>query len=249
MGGWVNGTRVVRHRYAASSRPVQCAIGLLLASLVALLLLHAGPARAAPAQDGDGETARTRTVLVMGDSLSAAYGLAADEGWVALTAERIAKRKPGWQVVNASISGETTDGGAARIVGALVRHRPDAVVIALGANDGLRGLPTARTAANLAYMIGAADGAGARVLLIGMQMPPNLGAAYTKAFAGNYPMLAERFDTALLPFLLEPIALDRNAYQADNLHPVAAAQPKLRDHVWTELAPLLDLPHPATPPL
>ena len=150
------------------------------------------------------------------------------------------ERKPGWRVVNASISGETTDGGRARIIDSLVRQRPAVVVVALGANDGLRGLPTARTAANLAYMIGAAHGAGAKVLLVGMQMPPNLGAAYTQAFAGNYPMLAERFDVALLPFLLEPIALDRSAYQADNLHPVAAAQPKLRDHVWSVLGPLLD---------
>ena len=229
MGGRMN--RLI-DRYAAWRGRVQCAIGLTVLLLAALAPLHAATIPA-PAED-------TRTVLVMGDSLSAAYGLSAAEGWVALTADRIAERKPGWRVVNASISGETTDGGRARIIDALVRHRPAVVVVALGANDGLRGLPTARTAANLAYMIGAAHGAGAKVLLVGMQMPPNLGAAYTQAFAGNYPMLAERFDLALLPFLLEPIALDRSAYQADNLHPVAAAQPKLRDHVWSVLGPLLD---------
>src|SRR5690606_31149690 len=118
----------------------------------------------------------------MGDSLSAAYGMAADEGWVSLLGERLASRTPAWRVVNASISGETTAGGASRIVDALARHRPDVVVIALGANDGLRGLPTHDSAINLARMIGAAHGAGAEVLLIGMQMPPNLGAAYTQAF-------------------------------------------------------------------
>ena len=219
-------------RYAASRRAVQCAIGLTLWLLVAVVQVHAAQAR-----DGD---APTRTVLVMGDSLSAGYGMAAEQGWVALTADRIAADRPGWRVVNASISGETTAGGRSRIVDALARHRPAVVVIALGANDGLRGLPTASTAANLAYMVGASHGAGAEVLLVGMQMPPNLGAAYTEAFAGNYRTLAGRFDVALLPFLLEPIALDRDAYQADNLHPVAEAQPKLRDHVWSALEPLLD---------
>ncbi len=219
-------------RYAASRRALQCAIGLTLWLLVAALQVHA-----AQAHGGDADN---RTVLVMGDSLSAGYGMAAAQGWVALTAERIEAEKPGWDVVNASISGETTAGGRSRIVDALARHRPQVVVIALGANDGLRGLPTARTAANLAYMVGASHGAGAEVLLVGMQMPPNLGAAYTQAFAGNYRTLAARFDVALLPFLLEPIALDRDAYQADNLHPVAEAQPKLRDHVWSALEPLLD---------
>lgn len=244
-GSASNVTRHRSHRYAAWWGPIQCAIGLALVLLVALFLpalvpVHAGPvAPTTPDHAGD-----TRTVLVMGDSLSAAYGLSAAEGWVALTAERIAERNPGWQVVNASISGETSAGGAARIIDALVRNRPEVVVIALGANDGLRGLPTDLTAQNLARMIGAAHGAGARVLLIGMQMPPNLGATYTKAFEQNYRTLAERFDVALLPFLLEPIALDRDAYQADNLHPVAAAQPKLRDHVWPKLAPLLDNSNP-----
>ncbi|MCE7033050.1 arylesterase [Lysobacter sp. GX 14042] len=180
------------------------------------------------------------TVLVMGDSLSAGYGMTAAEGWVALLADRLATRTPRWNVVNASISGETTAGGRSRIIDALARHRPQVVVIALGANDGLRGLPTASTAANLAWMIGAAHGAHAEVLLVGMQMPPNLGAEYTRAFAGNYRTLADRFDVALLPFLLEPIALDPDAYQADNLHPLAAVQPRLLEHVWEALEPMLD---------
>ena len=112
-------------------------------------------------------------------------------------------------------------------------------MIELGANDGLRGLPLAQTRANLERMIRASKDAGAKVLLIGMRMPPNLGREYTQGFDDNYSALAKQYDVALLPFLLEPIALDRNAFQADNLHPVASAQPKLRDHVWTALAPLL----------
>jgi acyl-CoA thioesterase-1 len=181
----------------------------------------------------------TRTVLVMGDSLSAAYGLAPREGWVALTAERMAQRTPGWRVVNASVSGETTAGGASRIAGELARNRPAVVVIALGGNDGLRGLPLKQTRANLDKMVREAKAAGARVLLVGMRMPPNLGKAYTEGFAANYRAVAEAHQVALLPFLLEPIAMDRAAFQADNIHPVAAVQPKLRDHVWPALEPLL----------
>ena len=181
----------------------------------------------------------TRTVLVMGDSLSAAYGLAPEQGWVALTAERMAQRAPGWRVVNASVSGETTAGGAARIAGELSRNRPEVVVIALGGNDGLRGLPLKQTRANLEKMVSAAKASGARVLLVGMRMPPNLGKTYTEGFMANYRTVAEAHQVALLPFLLEPIAMDRNAFQADNIHPVAAVQPKLRDHVWPALAPLL----------
>lgn len=189
------------------------------------------PARAQPASPP--------TVMVFGDSLSAAYGLDASQGWVALVGERIGREHPGWRVVNASISGETSAGGAARVVGELSRVRPAVVVIALGANDGLRGLPLPETRRNLARMIGAAQGVGAKVLLVGMRMPPNYGAEYTRAFEGTYRELAQLFGTAFLPFLLEPIALDRDAFQQDNLHPVAGAQPMLRDHVWGALEPLL----------
>lgn len=181
-----------------------------------------------------------RAVLVMGDSLSAAYGLSASQGWVALTAQKIAKDKPGWRVVNASISGETTAGGAARIAAELNRHKPAVVVIELGANDGLRGLPVAQTRANLAKMIGAAKAANAKVLLVGMRMPPNYGPDYTRSFEQVFADLSRQHKTAFLPFLLQPIALDDRAFQADRLHPVASAQPKLRDHVWTALAPLLN---------
>lgn len=231
--------------YAASRRRLQWAIGtgslaLILACALIAAPLQAQPARAQPAAAAPAPaTKAARSVLVMGDSLSAGYGLAASQGWVALTAQRVAQTRPGWRVVNASISGETTAGGAARIAGELARHKPAVVVIELGANDGLRGLPLAQSRANLERMIAAAKAAKAQVLLIGMRMPPNLGREYTQGFERNYAELAQRHGAALLPFLLEPIALDRQAFQDDNLHPVASAQPKLRDHVWTKLGPLL----------
>lgn len=180
------------------------------------------------------------TVLVMGDSLSAAYGLAPQQGWVALTADRLEASHPGWTVANASVSGETTAGGASRIGAELARHKPRVVVIELGANDGLRGLGLEQTRSNLERMIVAAKQAGARVLLLGMRIPPNYGPQYTQGFERNYHELAEKHAVALLPFFLEPIAAERDAFQADNLHPVAEAQPRLRDHVWPALEPLLD---------
>ncbi|MFT3754552.1 MAG: arylesterase [Pseudoxanthomonas sp.] len=212
--------------YAGKRRFVQCAIGWLLA------LLFTAPAFA--------QQPAPRTVLVMGDSLSAGYGLAADEGWVSLLGKKLAAEQPGWRVVNASISGETTAGGSSRIVAEVLRNKPAVVVIALGANDGLRGLPLREARHNLARMIGASQHVGAKVLLVGMRMPPNLGPEYTQGFERVYRDLSQQFHTGYLPFLLEPIALDRNAYQDDNLHPTAAAQPKLLAHVWPALRPLLD---------
>ena len=194
------------------------------------------PAAASPAS---GTTAE-HTVLVMGDSLSAGYGMAAAEGWVSLAARQLEAGHPGWRMVNASISGETTAGGAARIEGELARVEPDVVVIALGANDGLRGLPLLQSRVNLSRMVRAAKAADAEVLLVGMRMPPNLGQAYTEGFAANYREIADAEDVALLPFLLEPVASDRDAFQDDNLHPTAEVQPLLRDHVWRALEPLLD---------
>lgn len=230
--------------YAALPRWLQCARGhgrwgswVLAAALLGLATQ--AQARVQPAAARAASATPPRTVLVLGDSLSAAYGLDASQGWVALTGARIARDKPGWRVVNASISGETSAGGAVRVVREVVLHRPAVVVIELGANDGLRGLPLRQTRTNLARMIGAAHGVGAKVLLVGMRMPPNYGAAYTREFERGFRELAQRFDTALLPFLLEPIARDRNAFQDDNLHPAADAQPKLRDHVWRALEPLL----------
>ena len=219
---------VIDSRYAARSRQAQWAIGwaaalLLLASMLA-------PALAATP---------SRTLLVFGDSLSAGYGMAASQGWVALLEKRVAAAHPGWKVVNASVSGETTAGGVSRIDKALQRTAPDLVVIELGANDGLRGLPLATTRANLTRMVRAAEKSGATVLLVGMRMPPNLGRAYTEGFAANYAAVAKAEGVALLPFLLEPVAGDRDNFQPDNLHPTAAVQPKLLDHVWKSLEPLL----------
>jgi len=205
---------------------------LALACIGASPAQAAGPAKPAPAT-------QAKTVLVMGDSLSAGFGIAASQSWVALTGARMAKTNPGWRVVNASISGETSAGGASRIDAELKRLHPQIVVIALGANDGLRGLPLAQTKANLDRMIQASKAAKARVLLIGMRMPPNYGRDYTTGFAANYTALAKQHDVPLVPFLLEPIMADRANFQDDNLHPVASVQPALRDHVWKTLGPML----------
>jgi len=175
----------------------------------------------------------------MGDSLSAAYDLPTQQGWVALTAERMKKSHPQWKVVNASISGETTTGGLSRLPAALKIHKPSMVIIELGANDGLQGLPLAQTRKNLLQMIQLSKTAKAKVLLIGIQIPPNYGKAYTQGFAANYTELAKQEKTALLPFLLEPIATDRKYFLPDQKHPTAAGQVKLRDHVWPVLKPLL----------
>jgi acyl-CoA thioesterase-1 len=180
-----------------------------------------------------------RQVLVMGDSLSAAYGLATREGWVALMGERLAKAHPGWTVVNASISGETTSGGVSRIDAALRQHAPELVVIELGANDALRGLPIEMASANLDRMIEASEKAGAEVLLVGIRIPPNYGPDYAAALETMYVDLAKKHGTALLPFLLAPIAADRANFQPDNLHPVARAQPQVMEHVWKALEPML----------
>ncbi|MDC7808430.1 arylesterase [Luteimonas sp BLCC-B24] len=210
---------------------MQCAIGCLL-----MLCAFVAPAQTAPAPSPAGAA---KTVLVMGDSLSAGYGMSADQGWVGLLERRLQREAPGWRVVNGSISGETSAGGASRIVQAVVRERPAVVVIALGANDGLRGLPLAEARRNLARMIGASQHVGAQVLLVGMRMPPNLGTEYTRGFEANYRLLADTFDVPLLPFLLEPIATDRANFQDDNLHPTVEAQAKILDHVWPALRPLL----------
>jgi len=183
--------------------------------------------------------AAAKTILVMGDSLSAAYGLAAKDGWVALLADRLRRERVDYSVVNGSISGETTAGGASRIDRMIKEHGPSVVVIALGANDGLRGLPVGQMKANLDRMIGNAQSIGARVLLVGMRLPPNYGPKYTEDFAAAFGDLARTRKTALLPFLLAPIATEGRYFQPDNLHPTAAAQPLLLDLVWKELAPLL----------
>ena len=181
----------------------------------------------------------TQTLLVMGDSLSAAYNLPAEKGWVSLTAQRMKITNPNWRVVNASVSGETTAGGLSRLPAALKQHKPNLVIIELGANDALQGMPLNFSKSNLQKMIRMAKTANAKVLLIGMQMPPNFGKAYTDGFAANYRNLAKQEKTSFLPFLLQPIALDRKYFLPDQSHPNVAGQIKIRDHVWPTLKPLL----------
>jgi acyl-CoA thioesterase-1 len=180
-----------------------------------------------------------RTILVYGDSLSAAYGIPRDRGWVALLEKRLAAEGYDYSVANASISGEITSGGLARIGKVLAQTRPAVVILELGANDGLRGLPVAEMKNNLAAMIARAKKAGARVLLIGMRMPPNYGPDYTEAFAAAYAELARRERVALVPFLLEGIAAQPGLFQADGMHPNEAGEPLLLDNIWPRLRPLL----------
>jgi acyl-CoA thioesterase I len=195
--------------------------------LLAVLLACSGTAFAA------------RTILVYGDSLSAAYGISRDAGWVNMLGERLKQMHADYTVVNASISGETSEGGAARIAGVLEQARPAIVVLALGANDGLRGWPVQRTKANLAAIIRAAKREKARVLLVGMQMPPNYGPEYTEGFRRAYAELAREERVPLVPFLLEGIALKRDMFQEDNIHPNERAQGVLLDNVWRRLRPML----------
>lgn len=181
-----------------------------------------------------------------GDSLSAAYGISKQKGWVALLQERLDAQKLDYNVVNASISGETSSGGAARIDEVLRRTQPDILVLALGANDGLRGLPLAQMKTNLSRIIEAAKQQGAKVLLAGMHLPPNYGAQYAQQFYAAFAELAERYQTAYVPFLLEGMAMERSYFQSDQLHPNAEAQPIILDTVWQGLAPLVQ-PQTATP--
>lgn len=182
----------------------------------------------------------SNTVLIVGDSLSAAYGVQSDEAWVALLRARLdAEGLDNWQVVNASISGETTDGGLRRLPELLQKHGPEVVVIELGGNDGLRGFPPNVIEKNLARMIEYVRDAGAHPLLVGMQIPPNYGERYTRTFAGIFPKLAERYDTGLVEFFLEGIYDQDGMMQSDGIHPSAAAQSQLLANIWPELEPLL----------
>ena len=189
--------------------------------------------------------AAPRTILVFGDSLSAAYGIRPEQGWVALLTQRLQSQGYGYQVVNASVSGETSDGGLERLPRALQLHQPGIVVLELGANDGLRGLPVSETRANLARMIQLAQAARARVLLAGIRMPPNYGPRYTEEFAHIFPDLASQYHLPLVPFLLEKVALDPTRMQADGMHPNAQGEPAVLDTLWPYLKPLLNKnPHP-----
>jgi acyl-CoA thioesterase-1 len=183
-----------------------------------------------------------KTVLVVGDSLSAEYGIARGAGWVALLEQKMKSEKIDAKVVNASISGETTSGGKARLPALLGQHKPDLVVIELGANDGLRGLPVPSAEANLRAMIAAAQAQKARVLLVGMRMPPNYGRAYTERFFGMFQTVATSTKSPLVPFMLEGVADKPALFQQDRLHPTAQAHPIILNNIWPTFEKMVKQP-------
>ena len=185
------------------------------------------------------QNAAAGTILIVGDSISAGFGLDTRLGWVSLLEQRLEREGHDDRVINASISGDTSAGGQARLPALLTEHKPDVVIVELGGNDGLRGQLPAQLQQNLAAMIDAAKTAGAKVLLLGMQLPPNYGVRYTEAFARVYTQLADEKQIALVPFFLEGVGGHPELMQADGLHPAAAAQQRLLDNVWPALKPLL----------
>lgn len=202
----------------------------------------AAPAVLAQPSAASGRQSRPDVILVLGDSLSAEYGIARGMGWVALLEKKLAQEKIAATVVNASVSGETTSGGRSRLAALLAQHKPTHVVIELGGNDALRGLPLKNTEDNLAGMVQAAQKAGAKVLLVGMQVPPNYGSAYADQFSGLFAKVAAAHKTAVVPFFLRGVADDPNPtrwFQSDRIHPRAEAQPQMLANVWPELKKLL----------
>lgn len=209
---------------------------MTVAVMLSTTIIH--PANATAAAPGPAAPAKAR-IMVFGDSLSAAYGLNPVDGWVSLMEKSLKNR--GISVVNASISGETTRGGLTRIKGDLQRQKPTIVLIALGANDALRGLPVAETRKNLDAIINAVRAANARPVIIGIQIPPNYGLDYTKSFSNVFPALAKQYKTPLVPFLLDGIAEKLELFQADRLHPIAAAQPRILENVMPGVEQALKL--------
>jgi acyl-CoA thioesterase I len=204
-----------------------------LIGLVSLLALSAAWAAQATA---------TRTIVVLGDSLSAGYGIKVQEGWVNLLAQRLATEGYGYKVVNASVTGETTQGGVSRLPRVLELHKPEIVIVELGGNDGLRGLPLASSRENLQRAIALAQAARAKVLLVGMMIPPNYGPKYATEFRELFTSLASRNSVALVPFLLDEVALKPELMQDDGIHPNARGQPRMLDNLWPRLKPLLVAP-------
>ncbi|SFC19393.1 acyl-CoA thioesterase-1 [Marinospirillum celere] len=202
----------------------------LYSCLLALLLVFSLPA----ASD------EKKTLLILGDSLSAAYNIPESSGWVSLLEERMHSQTPEWQVVNASISGETTSGGLTRLPDLLRQYQPEIVLLELAGNDGLRGLPPQRITSNLQQMIDLSQEAGAQVLLAGILLPPNYGRRYLDEFEKIFPSLAEGNQLPLIPFLLKGVADQPELMQEDAIHPTAEAQPVILETVWEELQPLLD---------
>ena len=197
------------------------------------LALASVASAAAPAQ---------RTIVVLGDSLSAGYGIKVEQGWVRLLEQRLASEGYGYRVVNASVSGETTQGGLARLPRALETHKPAIVIVELGGNDGLRGLQLAASRDNLSRIIEKARTAKAQVLLVGMMIPPNYGPRYGEDFRKMFSDLAGKYSLAFVPFLLDQIALNPELMQADGIHPNSAGQPQILKNLWPQLKPLLVAP-------
>jgi acyl-CoA thioesterase-1 len=204
---------------------------LIVARLILLLALTV---LAVPASFG-----ANKTIVVVGDSLSSGYGMAAEQSWVAMLRERLQGEGYGYDVVNASIAGDTSSGGAARLPRLLRTHSPELVVIELGGNDGLRGLPIELLRDNLAKMIEESKAAGARVVLAGMKLPPNFGQSYTQQLAAVYPELAAQHGVDLVPFMLEGVAMHPELMQGDNIHPNAAGQKIVFANMWTTLSNIL----------
>lgn len=198
-------------------------------SLVLLLFIPVGAAQADTSE----------TLLVLGDSISAAYGINEEQGWVQLLRERLQEKGKKVRVVNASISGETTSGGLTRLPRLMQEYSPRWLIVELGGNDGLRGYPPQTLQRNLMEMVKLAKNSGAEVLLLGMRIPPNYGRAYTNAFAAVYPKVAKSEQVGLVPFFLETVALEDGAMQSDGIHPTAKAQPALLEHVWPCVESLL----------
>ncbi|MGS0940325.1 arylesterase [Pseudomonas luteola] len=189
--------------------------------------------------------AAAQTLLIVGDSISAGLGIETGQGWASLLEKRLDEQKGSYKVINASISGDTSAGGLSRLSPLLNEHKPDVVLIELGGNDGLRGQPPAQLQQNLASMIDQSKQAGAKVLLLGMRLPPNYGIQYTKRFAAVYSSLAEEKKVALVPFFLEGVGGIEQYMQPDGIHPNAAGQPRLLENAWQALQPLLERPQNA----
>ena len=214
----------------------------ILSASIGLVVGLCPPTAFAQASAKPGAAGRTPVILVLGDSLSAEYGLARGTGWVALLEKQLAQHKLAATVVNASVSGETTSGGRSRLAALLAQHKPSHVVIELGGNDALRGLPLKNTEENLTWMTQTAQKAGAKVLLVGMQVPPNYGTDYANKFAGLFTSVAQAHKAAVVPFFLKGVADGPDPtrlFQPDRIHPRAEAHPQMLANVWPELKKLL----------
>ncbi|EKS67819.1 arylesterase [Burkholderia sp. SJ98] len=210
-----------------------------LRGLVPAILLMAACSATAHAADAQAAAQPKPAIVVLGDSLSAEYGLPRDTGWVNLLRDKLAKERFDYSVANSSISGDTTSGGRARLTAVLSRLKPAVVIVELGANDALRGVPLATTETNLRSIVDASQAAHAKVLLIGMYVPPNYGPDYTQKFHAVYERIAKDKNVPLVPFLLAGIADKPAMFQADQIHPTVQAQPLLLENVWPTLKPLL----------